>query len=149
MGRWNYDLSKWKIHHLMTYSNFITQEIIDKFIRFFIVGGISFGIDMGTTYMCKEKFKFNKYIANTTGFLVGAIFNFTANKVWTYQNTEMELAVQLGKFLTVALTALLVNNIIIYIMTDKLKFNFYVAKITAVTLLMFFNFIMNLKFTFG
>jgi putative flippase GtrA len=131
------------------YKNFITPEILEKFARFFVVGGISFGIDFCTTYLCKERFKFNKYIANTTGFLVGAVFNFTANKMWTYQNTDMELSIQLGKFLTVALTALLMNNIIIYIMNDKMKFNFYISKITAVTLLMFFNFIMNLKFTFG
>lgn len=133
----------------MDYSNFITPEIIAKFIRFFMVGGTSFALDFSTTYACKEKFKFNKYIANVTGFLVGAAFNFTANKLWTFNNHEMAIATQLGNYLTIALFALLMNNLIIYILNDKMKFNFYLSKITAVVLLMFFNFIMLEKFTFA
>ena len=133
----------------MDYSNFITPDIIAKFSRFFIVGGCSFLLDFTTTYTCKEKFKFNKYIANATGFLIGATFNFITNKLWTFNNHEMKIATQLGNYLTIALFALLMNNLIIYILNDKLKLNFYVSKITAVILLMFFNFIMLEKFTFA
>ena len=132
----------------MDYSNFITPEIVDKFLRFFIVGGISFTLDFSTTYLCKEKFKFNKYIANVTGFLIGATFNFTTNKLWTFNNHQMQIATQLGNYITIALFALLINNLIIYILTDKLKVNFYISKISAVILLMFFNFVMLDKFTF-
>lgn len=133
----------------MDYSNFITPELIAKFSRFFVVGGISFSLDFSTTYLCKEKFKFNKYIANVTGFLLGAAFNFTANKLWTFNNHKMQIATQLGNYLTIALFALLINNLLIYILNDKMKVNFYVSKITAVVLLMFFNFIMLEKFTFA
>ena len=56
------------------------------FFKFFTVGGLGFGIDMLSTWIFKEKLQLKKFQANTIGFIIGVIFRFFVNKLWTFQN---------------------------------------------------------------
>jgi len=126
----------------------IDKAFILKFIKFGTVGSVSFMIDFGTTYFLKEKLKFNKFVANTLGFLISALFNFTCNRLWTFDGGNGDLAAQFSKFISIALFALLLNSLMIYILNVKIRLNFYVSKLIAVVFIMFFNFTMNYIYTF-
>ena len=47
-----------------------------KFLKFCIVGSSGMIIDFGTTWLLKEKVKINKYLANSTGFILAATSNY-------------------------------------------------------------------------
>jgi putative flippase GtrA len=126
----------------------LNQAFIFKIIKFGIVGFLGFVIDFGLTYVFKEKLKMNKFVANALGFLISALVNFTVNRMWTFENHNPDLAMQLGKFMAIASVALMLNSLIIYILNGKIRINFYVSKIIAVLFVMFYNFIMNSLFTF-
>lgn len=126
----------------------LNQAFIFKIIKFGIVGFLGFVIDFGLTYVFKEKLKMNKFVANALGFLISALVNFTVNRIWTFENHNPDLAMQLGKFMAIASVALMLNSLIIYILNGKIRINFYVSKIIAVLFVMFYNFIMNSLFTF-
>lgn len=128
---------------------FVDREFIERILKFGTVGMISFIIDFGLTYFLKEKLKQNKFIANSTGFIISATVNFIINRHWTFSSTEHDLLVQFSKFLTIASFGLLLNTVIIYILNTKIRLNFYLSKLIAVFIVMFYNYSMQALFTFN
>lgn len=127
----------------------VDKAFLLKFLKFATVGTISFAADFGVTYMCKEKFKLNKFIANTMGFTTGLLINFVLNRFWTFNSNQLDIVEQFVKFLGIACFALVLNTLIIYILNVKIRMNFYVSKIVAVAIVMFYNFTMNYLITFA
>ena len=123
-------------------------EFIYRILKFGTVGLICFFIDFGITYFFKEKLKFNKFTANAIGFLISVIINFTLNRMWTFQSTTADIEMQFLKFISIASFALIINSVIIYLLNVKIRFNFYLSKLAAVFIVMFYNYSMNVLFTF-
>ena len=127
----------------------LSQDLIYKFIRFGLVGFSGIFVDFGTTYFLKEKLKVHKYIANSCGFLLATISNYLLNRYWTFQSTDPRAFEQFGKFLAIAVIGLIFNNLIIYILNDKLKINFYLSKVFAIAAVSLWNFFANYIYTFA
>ncbi|HEY5470253.1 MAG TPA: GtrA family protein, partial [Bacteroidales bacterium] len=81
-------------------------------------------IDFGTTWLLKEKVKVNKYIANSTGFILAATSNYIWNRFWTFHSENSHIATEYFSFILISLVGLAINNLIIYIVSDRMKFNF-------------------------
>jgi putative flippase GtrA len=124
------------------------QDIFVKFIKFGLVGTTGMAVDFGVTWVFKEQFRFNKYIANSLGFVAAVISNFLLNRIWTFQSQDPGVGVQFGKFSAVALIGLGINNGIIYMLTERIKIPFYTSKLIATGIVIFWNFGANLLFTF-
>jgi len=122
--------------------------VLLKFIKFGVAGFVGLVIDFGITYLVKEKLRWNKYVANSLGFLVACSVNYLINRAWTFQNTDPGVGVQFSKFLLVAGTGFALNNIILYLLTEKVKINFYISKFSAIVLVFFWNFTLNYLFIF-
>ena len=126
----------------------IDQALIDKAFKFAVVGFSAFLIDFGFTYFFKEKVKINKYIANTLAFIISASFNFTLNRMWTWHIQDNQISVQAVKFGVVMITGLLISSGLIYVFADRMKLNFYLSKLLAVSVVMVWSFTMNNFVTF-
>lgn len=127
----------------------LSQDLIYKFIRFGLVGFSGIFVDFGTTYLLKEKLKVHKYIANSCGFLLATVSNYLLNRYWTFQSTDPKAFEQFGKFFAIAIIGLIFNNLIIYILNDKLKINFYLSKVFAIAAVSLWNFFANYIYTFA
>lgn len=119
-----------------------------KFLKFCTVGFSGLAIDFGVTYLAKEKLKFNKYVANSLGFSIASTSNYFLNKVWTFHDTNPDAITQFSKYIFIALIGLLLNNLIIYLLVNKKEVTFYWAKLIAIGIVVFWNFIANYNFTF-
>jgi putative flippase GtrA len=106
-------------------------------------------IDFSVTWFFKEKVKASRYLANAMGFLISATVNFFINRAWTFHNTDPNVMAQYGKFFGVALIGLGINTSVLYISHHKYKLNFYVGKLAATGVTVFWNFLGNLLFTFS
>ncbi|GHA74263.1 GtrA family protein [Pontibacter akesuensis] len=124
------------------------QNLFFKFFKFGVVGFSGLLLDFGVTYLAKEKLRWNKYVANSLGFLLASASNYYLNRIWTFNSADPEIGMQYGKFLVVALVGLLLNNFIIYLLTERSRLNFYVAKFCAIVLVFFWNFSLNYIYTF-
>ncbi len=121
----------------------LSNELFLKIFKFAVVGFSSFLIDMAVTYTGKEKLRLNQYIANTCGFLCAAIYNFTLNRLWTFHSHDVDIQTQALKFMASMAFSLLIGNLIIYVLNEKFKINFYVAKIMSIAISMIWNFSIN------
>ena len=118
-----------------------------QFIKFCVVGGTGVVVDFGITFLFKEKLKLNKYIANSLGFMAAASTNYLLNRWWTFRSHDPEVAQQYVQFVGISAIGLILNNIIIYLLNDKARLNFYLSKLIAIGLVTLWNFFMNYYFT--
>ncbi len=118
------------------------------FLKFCIVGGVGVTLDFALTWLFKEKVRLNKYLANSLGFFCAQSFNYVFNRLWTFQGTSGDALLQYVKFLGIAGTGLIINNMVIYLMHEKLHLNFYFSKLFSMTFVTFWNFFMNYLFNF-
>lgn len=126
----------------------LTSELVVKFIRYALVGFTGVVVDFSVTYIFKEYVKLSKYVANSLGFCTAVLTNYLLNRYWTFGAGNEDVFIQFGTFLAVSLIGLAINNFIIYLLNEKLKINFYVSKIVAIFVVIFWNFFVNYYYTF-
>lgn len=119
-----------------------------KFIKFGLVGFSGLIVDFGVTYICKERLRIPKYLASSLGFLVATGSNYTLNRFWTFNNHDPDTVIQFGKFFVVSLVGLALSNGLIFLLHEKLKWNFYISKVCAIALVSLWNFFANYLYTF-
>lgn len=124
------------------------EQILNKFIRFSIVGCLGMVVDFGTTFMLKEKLRVPKYVANSSGFICAVCFNYLLNRYWTFQSHKA-IKSEFFLFLIISLVGLLINNFILWLSHHSLRCNFYFAKLIATGITVVWNFAGNNYVTFS
>jgi putative flippase GtrA len=119
-----------------------------KFLKFGIVGASGMILDFSLTYLFKEIVKVQKYVANAIGFTVAATTNYLLNRIWTFHDITPEITIQFIKFFIISLIGLGINTLILYILVNNYKINFYLSKLFAIAVVMIWNFTINFIFTF-
>ena len=122
--------------------------LLERLIKFCLVGCSGVVVDFGITYICKEWLRLNKYLSNSLGFLCAASSNYILNRIWTFVNNNPHIAEQYMRFVGFSLAGLLINNLVIYALQRSTKLNFYITKLIATIIVMGWNFTMNYLFTF-
>lgn len=123
--------------------------LIFKFLKFGVVGCSGMIIDFGMTYLCKEFLKINKFISNIIGFVLAATSNYFLNRSWTFESHTEEVGTQYIQFMIVSAIGLGINSLVLYLLNEKLKWNFYFSKLIAIGVTTIWNFFANLMFTFA
>lgn len=128
----------------------LTADFITKFLKFGLVGLSGVAVDFTLTYLCKEKLRLHKYLANSIGFITATCSNYLLNRYWTFVAPGQEARLlEFSKFLGIALIGLAINNMILFLFNDKLKFNFYLSKVFAIGVVSIWNFLGNYIYTFA
>ncbi len=119
-----------------------------KLVKFGAVGASGMCIDFGITWFCKEKLRWNKFVANSFGFTLAVINNYLLNRVWTFESSSMQWEAEFGRFLLVSVAGLGINTLLLYVLHSKMKADFYMSKVAATVCVVAWNFIANYFFTF-
>lgn len=126
----------------------LNNLLLERFVKFCVVGGSGVFVDFGITYLAKEWLRLNKYVANSLGFVCAATSNYILNRMWTFSSTDPHIAQQYFRFIGFSIIGLLINNAIIYMLHGRRGWNFYWVKLLATAAVTFWNFSMNYIFTF-
>ena len=127
----------------------IDKLLLSKLLKFGIVGCSGMLIDFSITYLCKEILKINKFISNGIGFILAATSNYFLNRTWTFNSHDENIAIQYTQFMIVSAIGLAINSLTLYLLNEKLKWNFYFSKLVAIAITTIWNFFANLLFTFA
>lgn len=128
---------------------FFTADNLVKFLKFGVVGVSGTVVDFGITWLLKEKAKINKYVANGVAYMCGATSNYFFNRYWTFADNSPDVLMQYLTFLSVSTVGLGLNTLIIYILVNRFKQNFYLSKVAATLLVLLWNFGANTVLTFA
>lgn len=135
-------------NHLL-YIGYVIRELILKFLKFGFVGFSGVFVDFGFTYICKELLHIQKYVSNAIGFMLAASSNYFLNRVWTFQSTNPNIAMEYSEFILISFIGLLINTLILWLLVSKLNMNFYLSKIFAIAVVTIWNFVANIMVTFA
>ena len=121
-------------------------KLINKIIKFSIVGGIATIIDFICLYIFKEYLNIDVILANTLSFIISVIYNYIAsiNLVFDIdKNKNKKLKFVL--FIIFSVIGLIINNTIIYVLIEKINMYYLLSKVIATLIVMIFNFITRKK----
>lgn len=122
--------------------------LVQKMIKFGVVGISGVFVDFSTTWICKEWAKLNKYFSNAAGFLMAVVSNFFLNYLWTFRGIRVNALDAFWAFLIIALVGLFINSFLVYVFHTSIKINFYLSKAFAILLVFGWNFGANYFFNF-
>jgi len=128
----------------------MNKQLLIKFSKFGAVGLMGMVVDFSVTYILKELLGVNKYIANSSGFIIAATSNFLLNRKWTFKSNDPKVIREFSIFTGISIAGLIINNAIIWLLHDRMGlFSFYLSKLFAIGVVFFWNFFMNHHFNFG
>jgi len=134
-----------------TIVSYIRQHpTLKQFLKFGIVGGtsalVSFVILFTFTQWVGVWYLYSSIIA----YILSAIYNFSANKLWTFRNKEKGKAIlnQALKFSLVISAGLTANTSIIYALTEIRGFDYRVSWVFATGVVAVWNYSFNRFWTF-
>ena len=124
------------------------MELFNLLLKFSISGIAGVLINFCLCIFMKELLKINKYFSNSFSLVIALTVNFFLNRNWTFSKNFENIVDQSLKFSLVVIVSIVLNHLIVYIFTQKIKINFYYSKIFAVGVLFLWNFLMHRNFTF-
>ena len=139
------------INFQLVFRNYLDQhKLFKQFVKFCIVGGTSAAFNFLIYYSVTEWLGVWYVYSSIVAFLISAVFNFLADKNWTFRNTDIGWAMinQLSKFATVMISGLIINTAIIYFLTDWFGFDYRLSWVFATGIVTFWNFSFNRFWTF-
>lgn len=119
----------------------------DKIKEFFkaqlsaFLGGL---FDFGIYTICYKVFGISAPFSNVVSGSLGAVVNFTINRYWSFQSTDVSVQSQLWKFVIVVAGSITLKSTGIYVLVDLFELNFLVSKaIVEIIVSLGFNFVLQ------
>ncbi|HEX9664849.1 MAG TPA: GtrA family protein, partial [Patescibacteria group bacterium] len=129
---------------------FKKYPIARQFIKFCLVGVSNTVIDFGVYLGLTRLFLFWRthfLIANFVAFSLAASWSYFLNKYWTFRDKEKFTQAQYLKFFLVSLVGLGLTQIVLYSLVVAGLYDLF-AKLIAVIVVVFWNFLANKYWTF-
>ena len=123
------------------------QENKGQMLRYAIVGGAGAVIDLALLFILTEFFNFYYLLSTTLAFIFSALLNFYFNRRWTFKssgNAQRQLLI----FSFVAISGVLINAGIMYVLVELFYVYYMLAKVASIAIVTIWNFMWNKYLTF-
>lgn len=118
------------------------KKIFIQILRFGFVGATAFLIDFGILYLLTEIIGANYLLANCFSFTVSVIYNYLMSVVWVFETDKTKnKVIELFIFILLSIIGLGTNQLIMWILVDKIHVNYLISKIFVTGIVMVYNFI--------
>ena len=121
------------------------KKIINQVIKFGIVGVIATIIDFVVLYILTDFLDVHYLISSIISFTVSVIFNYIYSIKWVFKINHKQTKKDFITFVILSIIGLCINELILYVMVDKLSLYYMISKIFATSIVMIYNFITRKK----
>ena len=133
------------ISHIKVNDNIV--ELLVQIFKFIIVGCVSTCIDFMFLYIFRDICKLPLIISNTLSFCISVIYNYWASMVFVFNvKAEKNNNKTFFIFILFSVIGLLLNNVIVWCVTNLFDVYYMLSKIVATIFVMIFNFVTRKKF---
>ncbi len=119
-----------------------------QLVRFGIVGGIGFAVNLAVYALFVHPFGVDYHVAAVVAWLVAVINNFVLNRHWTFDARDGLVHFQAMRFLVVSLCALVVSLLLLTLLVEAAGIPKVAAQALAVAASMPLNFLGNKLWSF-
>lgn len=132
----------------MTRDNVKEKPVVDKYInhlsqlgRYGVVGLIAFCFDYLTLVTLTELADLHYLASASAGFLVGLILNYSLSTQFVFKESKLSgKRMEFTIFAIIGIGGLLINNTLMWLLTDFLLLHYTASKIGAVGIVFLWNF---------
>lgn len=118
------------------------KKLIMQIIKFGMVGGLCFLIDYGVMVFLTEIFNINYLISSGISFTVSVIVNYILSMQFVFETEKDDSAMKkFIIFVVLSVIGLIINQILMWILVDKIGIFYMISKIGATVIVMVYNFI--------
>ncbi len=103
------------------------EELSGWFQRAWIASAIATAVDYGTFTILVEVVGIYTGTSRALGALLGAITNFTLNKLYTFKTRDNSVLGEVPRYAAISLTSLLLNTVGVILLTEGLRWNPLIA----------------------
>lgn len=121
-------------------------------LLYLFFGGLSFVLNVVVYYIFNTPLGLKPLIANIIAWIAAVVFAYITNKIWVFESeTENTkgLLDEITKFLASRIGTLIIEELLLYIFIDKLKFNSLLIKIIAQVIVILLNYVFSKLFVFN
>lgn len=116
----------------------LTAVLKHRVVRFLIVGGLSFAIDLGLLMLLHEAAGVALWIATPVAFVTSLVFNFLLQRIYTFKATNKG-HVSAAKYGALVVFNILATDAIVLLFAET-ELTYAVGKVVATALTMVWNF---------
>lgn len=120
-------------------------------MRYLVFGALATAVNIGVYSLCFYLFHISNAVSNVIAWVVAAVFAYYTNKVLVFEskvNSKKELLKEATSFFGCRLLTLAIDQAIMVITVDKLKFNGFIMKVIANIIVIILNFVFSKLFIF-
>lgn len=134
-----------KVFHINVSNN--VEKLLVQIFNFGIVGVIATIIDFLFLYLFRDICKFPLVVSNTLSFAISLLYNYWASMTFVFNvNKKKSKKKNFILFVIFSVIGLIINDIIIIIVTEKMGIYYLISKVIATFIVMVFNFVTRKKF---
>jgi len=118
------------------------KKLMEQILKFGVVGGLAFLIDYSILYVLTEFAGLHYLISGGISFTISVIFNYLMSIFWVFETKkDQNKTRQFLIFVILSIIGLGINQIVIWLLVEKLSIHYMIAKIAATAIVMVYNFI--------
>lgn len=117
------------------------NNLIKQILKFGVVGGLAFVIDYSLLYVLTEFIKIPMLWSSVISFSVSVIFNYILSTKWVFTSSKKQTTMDFIIFIVLSIVGLGINQIIMYLGTEKLNIYYMFVKLFSTFIVMVYNFI--------
>lgn len=127
----------------------IHKRLIYQFLKYVFVGGMAFLFDFGTLYILTEYFGIYYLTSSVIAFIIGLNVNYFLAKFLVFKASKIkDIKKEYLYIVGISLSALFLNQILLFLLTEKIGIYYLLSKIIITIILLFYNFIIRKVFIF-
>ena len=124
-----------------------TEHLCVQIFNFGIVGVIATIIDFVFLYLFRDMCHFPLILSNTLSFCISVVYNYWASMTFVFDvNKNKSKKRNFVLFIIFSVIGLILNDIIVWFVSDKLSIYYLISKVIATVIVMVFNFVTRKKF---
>lgn len=120
-----------------------------EFVRYAFASGLALVVDVSILYIFTEWLDIHYLISATAGFCLGAIVAYFLSIHWAFSHRSIEdQKSEFTIFVSIGMIGLIINNVLIWSLTDLLGFHYLQSKIFTTGVVFLFNYTMRQRLLF-
>ena len=118
-----------------------TSDTLTQLFRYAFVGGLAFIVDYGSLWFLTEVCGLHYLLSAAIAFILGLTCNYLLSTAWVFSGRSLENRwAEFAVFALIGVVGLGLNELIMWVGTDKLHLHYMLSKIVSTAIVFFWNF---------
>ena len=121
---------------------------LNRFFRYFSVGGSTFAFDLALLFLLIDIVHVQYLVATGVSFLIALTINYIFSRRYVFRGSLRSTHSGYGIFLLIALSGLMMVELIMYQLVGRHQWNYFFARIVVGAIAGIWNYLLNLYVNF-